>query len=234
MNNDICIEELSVAYDLRPVLWDIHLDVPEGAFMAIIGPNGAGKTTLLKSIVGILKPVCGRILINGESNKKNKRKCAYVPQKGEVDWNFPATVFDTVLMGTYGDLGLIRRPGKVQKEKTIKALEKVGMLEYKDRQISQLSGGQQQRVFIARALVMNADIYLLDEPFQGIDKKTEEAMADLLKGLCAEGKTVLAVHHDLATVKKYFSHVTLLNLKVIASGEVDKVYTEENIEKTYA
>ena len=229
----ICIEELSVAYNYKPVLWDIHLDIPKSSFMAVIGPNGAGKTTLLKSIVGILKPISGTIRIFGEKYKKVKKKCAYVPQKNDVDWSFPVTVFDVVLMGTYGELGLIRRPKKEHKQRVLEALEKVGMSEFKNRQISELSGGQQQRVFIARALVQNAEILLLDEPLQGIDKKTEEAIMELLKKLNKEGKTIIATHHDLQTVKEYFQDVMLINFKLIASGKVSEVFTPENIKLTY-
>lgn len=228
------IRDLTVAYDIKPVLWDIDLDIPEGCLMAIVGPNGAGKSTLLKTMVDILKPITGKISYKGDPYKKVKKHCAYVPQKGSVDWDFPTTVFDVVMMGTYGKLGLVKRPKKQEKELVKKALEKVGMYNKRKTQISELSGGQKQRVFLARALVQDADILFLDEPLQGVDKKTELEIIELLRKLNKEGKTIIAVHHDLSTVKKYFTYVTLLNLKIIATGKVEDVFTKENIDKTYA
>lgn len=235
MTNDIIIKiiDLSVSYDLKPVLWDIDLDIKKGSMLAIIGPNGAGKSTLLKAMINILKPISGKITYWGHPYKKVMKRCAYVPQKGSVDWSFPTTVFDVVMMGTYGKLGLVKRPGKAEKEKVINALTAVDMLEYKNRQISELSGGQQQRVFLARALVQDADIFFLDEPFQGIDKKSEAEIVQILKDLNKEGKTIIVVHHDLLTVEDYFTDVVLLNLKVIAKGSVKETFTKENIDKTY-
>ncbi|MGI9525767.1 MAG: metal ABC transporter ATP-binding protein [Weeksellaceae bacterium] len=229
----IKIDDLTVSYHQKPVLWDIDLVVPQGILMAIVGPNGAGKSTLIKSILGIVPSLAGTVSILGKSYQKNKKKVAYVPQRGSVDWDFPVKVLDVVMMGTYGSLGWFKRPGKKEKEASLLALDKVGMLDFKDRQISQLSGGQQQRVFLARALVQDAEIYLMDEPFQGVDATTEIAIIALLKTLKKEGKTVVVVHHDLDTVPEYFDWVTLLNVKVLASGEVEKTFTTENLQKAY-
>lgn len=233
-NKYIIIEDMTISYDLKPVLWDIDLQIPKGALMAIIGPNGAGKSTLIKGVLNLIKPISGYALFFGKKYKDMQKKIAYVPQRGSVDWDFPTTVYDVVLMGRYGHVGWVLRPRKEDKKIALDALEKVGMLEYKNRQISELSGGQQQRVFLARALAQEADIYFMDEPFQGVDIKTEQAIVEVLKELNKEHKTVIVVHHDLKTVEKYFNYVTLLNLEVIASGRVDEVFTKENIKKTYS
>jgi len=230
------VEDLTVAYDLKPVLWDIDLKIPEGKLMAVVGPNGAGKTTLIKAMLGLLQPVSGSVRFC--SDCKNdvcpaRNRIGYVPQSGSVDWDFPATVQDVVLMGCYGKLGWIKRPRKADVELTRQMLKKVGMEEYASRQISQLSGGQQQRVFLARALVQEAGIYFMDEPFKGVDAQTEKAIVVLLKELKEQGKTVVVVHHDLQTVSDYFDWVTLINLRVIASGPVSEVFHEENLKKTY-
>jgi manganese/zinc/iron transport system ATP- binding protein len=236
MNNSvpaIQIDDLTVAYDYKPVLWDIDLIVPEGVLMAIVGPNGAGKSTLIKAILGIIKPIAGSVQVFGEAYKKQVDKVAYVPQKGSVDWDFPTIALDVVMMGTYGSLGWIKRPGQKEKKRALEALEKVGMLEFRDRQISQLSGGQQQRIFLARALVQNASIYLMDEPFQGVDATTEKAIINILKELRKQGKTLIVVHHDLQTVPEYFDWVTFLNVKGIASGPVKDIFNDDNLTKTY-
>jgi manganese/zinc/iron transport system ATP- binding protein len=227
------IDDLTVAYNYKPVLWDIDLIIPEGVLMAIVGPNGAGKSTLIKSILGIIKPLAGSVQIFGKPYKKQVDKVAYVPQKGSVDWDFPTTALDVVMMGTYGSLGWIKRPGQKEKKLSLEALEKVGMLSFKNRQISQLSGGQQQRIFLARALVQNASIYLMDEPFQGVDATTEKAIINILKELRKEGKTLIVVHHDLQTVPEYFDWVTFLNVKGIASGPVKDIFNDDNLTKTY-
>lgn len=229
----IHVEDLTVSYDLKPVLWDIDLDIPAGSLMAIVGPNGAGKSTLIKAILNLIKKVSGEALFNGKSYKEMHKKIAYVPQRGSVDWDFPTTVFDVVLMGRYGHLGWFRRPKKEDKEIAFEALEKVGMTLFKNRQIAELSGGQQQRVFLARALAQDGDIYLMDEPFQGVDAKTEKAIVEVLKALKQQGKTVVVVHHDLETVPAYFDSVTLLNMKVIASGPIETTFTEQNIKNAY-
>ena len=233
--NVLEIHDLTVTYDAKPVLWDIELTLPQKELIAIVGPNGAGKTTLLKSIIGLLKPISGTItfLQDGLPIKNMKNKIGYVPQGESIDWDFPTTVFDVVLMGRYGHIGWIKKPGPKDKELTLQILDKVGMMPYKDRQIRQLSGGQQQRVFLARALVQNANIYLLDEPFKGVDIKTEKVIIHLLKELQAQGKTVIVVHHDLPTVANYFSWVTFINQKIIANGPVTEVFTESIINQTY-
>jgi manganese/zinc/iron transport system ATP- binding protein len=227
------VTDLTVAYGEKPVLWDVDLEVPTGVLLAIVGPNGAGKTTLIRSILGLVKPAAGRALVLGKPYEEQRRLVAYVPQRGTVDWDFPTSVLDVVLMGRYGQIGWIRRPGAGDRAAAREALEQVGMLEYAHRQISQLSGGQQQRVFLARALVQHADVYLMDEPFQGVDATTEKAIVELLRSLREQGKTVVAVHHDLQTVAEYFDHVCLLNVRKIASGPVEEVFTEENLRQTY-
>jgi manganese/zinc/iron transport system ATP- binding protein len=229
------VEDLTVAYDAKPVLWDIDLKIPKGKLMAVVGPNGAGKTTLIKAMLGLLKPVTGTVRFpDGCGGARTLRnRIGYVPQSGSVDWDFPATVQDVVLMGCYGKLGWIRRPRKADIELTKQTLAKVGMKEYAFRQISQLSGGQQQRVFLARALAQEAEVYFMDEPFKGVDAQTERAIIALLKELKERGKTVVVVHHDLQTVADYFDWVTLINLRVVASGPVEEVFHEDNLKKTY-
>jgi len=227
------VTDLTVAYGDKTVLWDIDLEVPSGAMVAVVGPNGAGKTTLIKSIQGLVPRVAGVVSIHGKPYEKQRKEVSYVPQRGSVDWDFPTSVVDTVKMGSYGDLGWIRRPGRKEHEKALSALEKVDMLEFAQRQISQLSGGQQQRVFLARALVQSASVYLLDEPFQGVDATTEKAIVRILKELAAGGKTVLAVHHDLNTVSEYYERIAILNVGLVASGRVDEVFNSENLMKAY-
>ncbi|OLS03158.1 metal ABC transporter ATP-binding protein [Tissierella creatinophila] len=229
----IKVEDMTVAYSTKPVLWDIDLDIPKGVLMAIVGPNGAGKSTLIKAMLDLIKPVSGKVLFNGESYKEHRKHIGYVPQSESVDWDFPANVLDVVLMGRYGELGWFKRPGKKDKDLAIDALEKVGMKEFADRQISQLSGGQQQRIFLARALVQDADIYFMDEPFKGVDAKTEGAIVELLKELKNRGKTLIVVHHDLQTVPEYFDWVVLLNRQIVKVGPVEEVFTDENLNKTY-
>lgn len=229
----IIVEDLTISYDIKPVLWDVDLQIPKGALMAIVGPNGAGKSTLIKGMLGLVNVVTGYVTFFGKSYEDSKKQIAYVPQRGSVDWDFPTTVFDVVLMGRYGDVGWFKRPTKEDKEIALNCLERVGMSKYKSRQISELSGGQQQRVFLARALAQKADIYIMDEPFQGVDVVTEEAIVNIFKLLKSEGKTLIIVHHDLKTVPKYFDHVALINLEVIAQGKIEDVFTDENINQTY-
>lgn len=226
-------EDITIAYDDKPVVWDVDFHVPQGVMMAIVGPNGAGKSTLLKGLLGLIPLTAGQVSVYGESYRKQRKKVGYVPQRTAVDWDFPTTVLDVVLMGTYGRLGWIKKPGKEEHFLATEALEKVGMREFADRQISQLSGGQQQRVFLARALTQKAEVYLMDEPFQGVDAATERAIIGILKDLKNAGKTVVAVHHDLQTVPEYFDWVTLLNVRRIAGGPVSQVFTKENLRKTY-
>lgn len=233
--NDFAVQatDLTLAFQQRPVLWDVDLEVPQGVLMAIVGPNGAGKTTLLRTVLGLLRPAAGEVRVFGRPYAEQRRLVAYVPQRGSVDWDFPTTALDIVTMGAYGGLGWVRRPGAPERARAADALAQVGMQNYANRQISQLSGGQQQRVFLARALVQDAQIYLMDEPFQGVDATTERAIVDLLRALRVDGKTVVAVHHDLQTVAEYFDHVMLLNVRRIAAGPVDRVFNEENLRLTY-
>lgn len=224
--NVIEIKNLTVAYGENIALEDFNLDIEVESLMALVGPNGAGKSTLIKTILKFLKQITGTIKINAKT-------LAYVPQRNSVDWDFPTTLFDVVEMGCYGRVGFFKRVNKKEKQKVLKAIEQVGMLDFKDRQISELSGGQQQRTFIARALVQEADIYLMDEPFQGVDSTTEKSIVEILKKLKSEGKTIIVVHHDLQTVPTYFESVTLINKTVIASGKVSEVFTQDNINIAY-
>lgn len=227
------VEDMTVAYHTKPVLWDVDLDIPKGILMAIVGPNGAGKSTLIKAMLDLIKPISGNVLFNGGSYKSQRKHIGYVPQSESVDWDFPANALDAVMMGRYGELGWLKRPKAKDRELAMDALVKLGMEEFADRQISQLSGGQQQRVFLARALVQEADIYFMDEPLKGVDAKTEKAIMELLKEMRDNGKTVIVVHHDLQTVEEYFDWVVLLNTQIIASGPVEEAFTDENIRKTY-
>ncbi len=227
------VRDLTVAYREKPVLWDIDLEVPRGVLMAIVGPNGAGKTTLIKSILGLVRSAAGEVLVHGKPYEKQRSRVAYVPQRGSVDWDFPTSALDVVMMGRYADIGWIRRPRARDRRAAVEALKKVGMDPYAARQISQLSGGQQQRVFLARALVQDADLFFMDEPFQGVDATTEKAIVELLRDLRSRDKTVVVVHHDLQTVAEYFDSVLLLNVRRIAAGPVDDVFTDENLRLTY-
>ena len=229
------VEDLTVAYDQKPALWDIDLTIPKGKLAAIVGPNGAGKSTLLKAILGFVKPATGtvEICVNGLAETGKSRHIGYVPQTKDVDMDFPTTAFDVVLMGTYGEVGWVRRPGKVQREKALAALAKVNMQDYAGRQISRLSGGQQQRVFLARALVQDAGLYFMDEPFKGVDIKTEQMIVDLLKEIRDSGKTVVVVHHDLQKVSDYFDWIVFVNRNIKASGATEEVFNDENIRATY-
>ena len=227
------VEDLTVSYHAKPVLWDIDFDVPPGVMAAIVGPNGAGKSTLIKSILGLVKPTAGHVRIHGRPYDRQRSRVGYVPQRSSVDWDFPTNALDVVTMGLYGHLGWLRRPGRNEREKAMHALSLVGMQDYADRQISQLSGGQQQRVFLARALVQEADVYFLDEPMAGVDATTERAIVAILRKLRDAGKTVIVVHHDLQTVRSYFDWMLILNVRVIAQGPVGEVYTPENLRKAY-
>jgi manganese/zinc/iron transport system ATP- binding protein len=227
------VEDLTASYAQQAVLWDVDLNVPPGVLAAIVGPNGAGKSTLLRCIIGAVRPNAGHVYVHGRPYREQRRRVAYVPQRTSVDWDFPTTALDVVTMGLYGRLGWFRRPRRTEADEALEALAMVGMDAYADRQIAQLSGGQQQRVFLARALVQDADLYLMDEPFAGVDATTERAIVDLLKDLRGRGKTVVAVHHDLQTVATYFDWLALLNVRVIAQGPVTEVYTAENLRAAY-
>jgi manganese/zinc/iron transport system ATP- binding protein len=224
---------LNVNYGKTPVLWDITLSIPSGHLIGIIGPNGAGKSTFIKTVLGLIKPISGKVEIFGERLKKVKKRVAYVPQRESVDWDFPITVRDLVLMGRYGKLGILRWPKSSDYAAADHYLETVGMSAYSNRQISQLSGGQQQRAFIARALAQEADVYFMDEPFGGIDMATESVIVNLLKKLREEGKTVFVVHHDLNSVENYFDWVIMLNMRLVACGEVLSVFNTHNLNLTF-
>ncbi len=229
----IHIHDMTVAYHKKPVLWDVDLAVPEGKLVGIVGPNGAGKSTMIKAIMDLVPKASGWVRIYGKPFARMRQAIGYVPQRESVDWDFPIRALDVVLMGRYGHVGWLRRPGKTDREIAESALEKVGMADYKDRQINQLSGGQQQRVFLARALAQDARIYLMDEPFAGVDAATERAIIEILMELRARDKTMLVVHHDLQTVNQYFDWLVLINMRVVAAGETASVFNEENLNKTY-
>lgn len=227
------VEHLTVNYERMSVLWDVNLTIPQGKMGAIVGPNGAGKSTFLKACMGLLKPSSGKILFFGQNISQVRSRIAYVPQRASVDWDFPITAFDLVLMGIYGKLGLFKWVTKKDREKAKEALHLVGMSNFRQRQIGQLSGGQQQKLFIARAMMQEADLYLMDEPFAGIDKATEESLVDIFHLLKAQGKTLIMVHHDLSTVKKYFDWIVLLNTCLISYGSIEEAYTEHFLYKAY-
>jgi manganese/zinc/iron transport system ATP- binding protein len=229
----LSIHDMTVAYHRKPVLWDIDLDIPEGQLVGIIGPNGAGKSTLIKAVLDLVPRASGQVLMYGKPYSQQRHLVAYVPQRESVDWDFPVSALDVVTMGLYGKLGWFRPVGKKHKEQAREALNRVGMADYADRQISQLSGGQQQRVFLARALVQDATIYFMDEPFAGVDAATEKAIVTLLGSLRSAGKTVLVVHHDLQTISEYFDFLLMLNMRVVAAGPTADVFNEENLKKTY-
>ena len=224
---------LSVAYRADPVLQRVNFKVPVGSVMGVVGPNGAGKSTLIKAMLGLLTPLTGTVEFFGDPLDQVRRRVGYMSQSTSVDWDFPTTVVDLVTMGTYGELGWLRRPGKAERGRAMVALERTGIPDLAHRQIGELSGGQRQRAFLARTLVQAPDLYFMDEPFQGIDAKSQQAMVDVLKDLSGQGKTIVIVHHHLATVRDYCTHVTLLNGNIIASGPADEVFTKDNIRIAY-
>ena len=227
------IQDLTVAYHRKPVLWDVDLDVPAGRLVAIVGPNGAGKSTLIKAAIDLVPRASGRVEFYGRPYRKVRRRVGYVPQRESVDWDFPVSALDVVTMGRYGRIGWLRPVTRRHREAARAALDRVGIADLADRQISQLSGGQQQRTFLARALVQEADLYLMDEPFAAVDAATERAIVTLLQDLREAGKTVLVVHHDLQTVREYFDHVILMNMRIVAHGPMAETFTRENLHKTY-
>lgn len=227
------VNQLMVNYDKTPVLWDISLAIPPGALVGIIGPNGAGKSTFIKAVLGLVKPISGKVEFFGQPLKNVRQRVAYVPQRESVDWDFPVTARDLVLMGRYGRLGLFHRPREADWAAADFYLDQVGMAGYSNRQINQLSGGQQQRVFLARALLQEADIYFMDEPFTGVDLATETVIVQLLRQMKEKGKTVFVVHHDLNTVERYFDLTILLNMRLIAYGSIDEVFTPYYLNATY-
>jgi manganese/zinc/iron transport system ATP- binding protein len=227
------LHDITVSYHKKPVLWDIDLTLPMGSIIGIIGPNGAGKSTMIKAIMGLVELSSGYVKMFDKDLDKVRSKVSYVPQKESVDWDFPASVLDVVLMGRYGKMGLFRRPRKADKEVAMECLSRVDMEGYANRQISQLSGGQQQRVFLARALAQEADLYFMDEPFAGVDAATEKAIVNLMKTMAKQGKTVVVVHHDLQSAREYFDWAVLLNLRLIASGPTEEVMTTPLLQETY-
>ncbi len=229
----VAVRDLTVAYRETPVLWDIDLTIPEGKLVAIVGPNGAGKSTLIKTVLNLVPPTSGTVSVFGKPYTQQRKLVGYVPQRGSVDWDFPTNALDVVQMGLYGRLGWIRRPGKRERQIAIESLEKVGMGDFAQRQISQLSGGQQQRVFLARALAQDAQVYFMDEPFAGVDATTERAIIDVLRELRSRGRTLVVVHHDLETVREYFDWLVLLNVRVVAAGPVETTFTLPNLQAAY-
>jgi len=227
------VHNLTVAYNRRPVLWDVDFEIPEGRLVALVGPNGAGKSTLIKAIMGLLPLSSGWVRIYGRPLAGQRGLVAYVPQRETVDWDFPIDAMDVVLMGRYGKLPVFARPGQEDRRIAMESLERVGMAAFAHRQISQLSGGQQQRVFIARALAQDARVYLMDEPFAGVDAATEAAIITLLREMKRRNKSVIVVHHDLQTVPDYFDWTMLLNLRMVAFGPTEEVFTQEHLNETY-
>jgi manganese/zinc/iron transport system ATP- binding protein len=229
----LSIHDMTVAYHRKPVLWDVDLDLPEGKLIGIVGPNGAGKSTLIKAAMDLVPMASGRVLVYGKPYRKQRHLVAYVPQRESVDWDFPVSALDVVTMGRYGRIGWCLPVTRRHRQAALEALDRVGIADLAARQISQLSGGQQQRVFLARALVQDAMLYLMDEPFAAVDAATEKAIVRILQDLRAAGRTALVVHHDLQTVREYFDYVLLLNMRVVAYGPTEKVFTSENLQKTY-
>jgi manganese/zinc/iron transport system ATP- binding protein len=229
----LSVRGLTVSYGESPAVFSVDATVPAGSMTAIVGPNGAGKSTFLKAVLGIVTPLSGTVTVFGRPMSEAREKIAYVPQRASVDWDFPVRVIDVVLMGLYRELGLLGRMRKSDRARAIDCLARVGMDGFAERQIGQLSGGQQQRVFLARALAQDAELYVLDEPFAGVDAATERAIISVLKDLRAEGKTVVAVHHDLSTVAEYFDRVMMINVRKIAEGPVAEAFTPETLQATY-
>ena len=229
----LSIHDMTVAYDRRPVLWDIDIDVPDRQLVAIVGPNGAGKSTLIKACLDLIPRASGEVMVFGQPYRKQRSLVGYVPQRESVDWEFPVSALDVVTMGRYRKLGWCRPVTRSHQDAARAALDRVGLADHADRQISRLSGGQQQRVFLARALAQDAQLYFMDEPFAAVDAATERAIVEVLRQLKDDGKTVIVVHHDLQTVREYFDSVLLLNMRTVAFGSVDEVFTESNLQKTY-
>lgn len=232
-NAALRVSKLTLSYDDEPVVEDISFELEMGALVAVVGPNGAGKSTMIKAMVGVLEPDFGEVFVFGKQGKQARTHITYVPQRGSVDWDFPVTVWDVVAQGRYRSLGLLKRLRGDDRKLVEDALEKVGMTSFKDRQIGELSGGQQQRVFLARALAQQGDVYLMDEPFVGVDARTERAIVDVLQSLRDQGKLVLVVHHDLSTVREYFDQIVLMNKKLYGCGPIDEVFSREHLQAAY-
>lgn len=231
--NPLSIHAMTVAYQRKPVLWDVDYDAPPNRLVAIVGPNGAGKSTLIKACLGLVPRASGQVEFWGQSYRNSRARIGYVPQRESVDWDFPVSALDVVCMGRYRRIGWFRPVTGTHKAAALACMDRVSMRDYAGRQISQLSGGQQQRVFLARALAQEADLYFMDEPFAGVDAATERAIVDVLRELKSAGKTVMVVHHDLQTVPEYFDDVILLNMRIVAAGPVRDVFTKDNLHKTY-
>lgn len=229
----LSVYDLTVAYHRKPVIWDISVDFPEGQLIGIVGPNGAGKSTLIKAAMNLVPRASGRVLVYGKPYEENRRRVGYVPQRESVDWDFPVSALDVVTMGLYSKIGWCLPVRRRHRKLAMEALDRVGIADLAKRQISQLSGGQQQRTFLARALVQDADLYLMDEPFAAVDAATEHAILSILQDMRQRGKTVLVIHHDLQTVADYFDYVVLLNMRVVAHGTTSTTFTQENLTKTY-
>jgi len=233
MSSILDIHDVTVAYHRRPVLWDIDLTLTKSELVGVIGPNGAGKSTLIKAVLGLVPLISGTIRVFDQPVKKVRGRIGYFPQRTTVDWDFPVSVFDVVLMGTYGGLGWFRRPGAKERRLAWECIDRVGLKEFAQQQIGQLSGGQQQRTFLARALAQQSDLYFMDEPMAGVDAATERVIFSVLQELRNQGKTVVVVHHDLRTVPEYFDQLVLLNMRVVANGPTRQVFNSENLRKTY-
>lgn len=232
-NPVIEVHDLTVSYHKKPVLWSVDFDIPQGSIVGIIGPNGAGKSTLIKAMMDLVSISSGYVKLFDKELDEVRHRISYVPQRESVDWDFPASVLDIALMGLYKQKGIFKRFTSKDKEKAMDALKLVKMEHLADRQIAQLSGGQQQRAFLARSLAQDADLYLMDEPFAGVDAATESSIIDLLRQMKTEGKTVLVIHHDLQTADDYFDWIVLLNKHLVACGPVEEVFTRELLQKTY-
>ena len=229
----LSIHDMTVAYQRKPVIWDIDYVAPAGKLVAIVGPNGAGKSTLINAALELIPRASGQVRFFGEPYRKQRHRVGYVPQRESVDWAFPVSALDVVVLGLYRKVGWCLPVLPRHRKTALAALDRVGMADYAHRQIRRLSGGQQQRVFLARALVQDADLYLMDEPFTGVDAATERAIVEILRELRSLGKTALVVHHDLQTVTEYFDEVILLNMRLVATGPVERVFTTDNLRKTY-
>ncbi len=229
----LAVNGLTASYGEKPAVFSVDFKAPKGKMMAIIGPNGAGKSTLIKASMGIVPRLSGTVKIFGEPLEQQRHRVSYVPQRATVDWDYPARVIDVVMMGLYREIGFLGFPRKTHREKVMNCLERVGMADFAQRQIGELSGGQQQRVFLARSLAQNADLYLLDEPFSGVDAATERAIIELLQSLREQDKTIICVHHDLMTVRNYFDYILLINVRKFAFGPVETTFNADNLQSTY-
>lgn len=227
------IEDFSIAYLEKPVVFDVDLNFVENSVTAIIGPNGAGKSTLIKGILGLIKPLSGEVKVFGGKIENSLKRIAYIPQTETVNWDFPVTVKDVVLMGRYVHTGLFKRPSESDKRKALEAIEEMGIMEFCDRQISELSGGQKQRVFFARAICQDADLYFMDEPLKGLDVKTERVIMSKFKEFKDNGKTLIVVHHDLSTIKENFDHIVMINKRIISDGPTKAIFNTKNLELCY-